>query len=67
MELEVTLDPEALKNDLTEDKPSNEFEDQTLEANDTLITDKEPAICHFLFLEPMSEKKKSQLINKCQL
>ena len=49
MEQEVTLDPEALENELPEDKPSSEFEDQILEASDTLITAEEPATCQFCY------------------
>ena len=61
----MTLDPEALKNDLVEGVHPPEFENQMLEASDTLIADGEPAMHYFLSLEPTSVKNTA--VNKCQL
>ena len=47
MEKEVTLDPEALKDELAKDDPPSEFEDQTLEASNALIIGEEPSMHHF--------------------
>ena len=49
MEQEMTLDPEALKNELLEDESPHEFENQTLEASDAQITGEEPAIDQFFY------------------
>ena len=47
IEQDVTLDPEALKNELAEEAPTTEFEDQMLEASDTFIAGEEPAMHQF--------------------
>ena len=46
--IEMKHDPETLKIELEEDKASPTFEDQTLEANDTIITGEEPAMHQFI-------------------
>ena len=47
MEQEVTLDPEAMKNELAEDDPPPEFVNLTLEASDAVITGEEPVTHNF--------------------
>ena len=54
MEQVTTLNLEALKNELAEDESPLEFESQTLEASDALISGEEPAMQQFLSFKQIS-------------
>ena len=46
---DMVHDTETLKNELAEVKPPTAFEDQTLEAPDTIIKGEEPVMCQFFY------------------
>ena len=46
VKINMVYDAETMKDEVTKDEPPA-FEDQTLEATDTLIIGQEPVACHF--------------------